>query len=213
MASGYDDPCGIARAIELVGDRWALLVVRELAFGGKRFAQLRAGLHGISPNVLSQRLRDLEAAGVVARRVIARPADVTLYELTARGAELEPVLVALGRWGSREAITSSQELSVSALLLALKTTFAPRRPRDAAYALTIDGERFLLTCAGGEFGVRRDGSSPADAELVGDAATVRKVVFGRETIGDAERAGRLTVSGDRRAAARLPRMFRVPTAA
>src|SRR4051794_11094815 len=97
----YDDPCGIARAMGAIGDRWAVLVVRELMFGPRRFAQLRGGLPGISPNVLSQRLRDLEAAGVLQRAVLDESAAVTAYELTDRGRALEPVLIELGRWGSR----------------------------------------------------------------------------------------------------------------
>src|SRR6202020_2723347 len=98
----YDDPCGIARALDVVGDRWALLVVRELIFGPKRFVQLRDGLHGVSPNVLSQRLRDLQGGGVVRQDVPHPPAGVAIYELTARGRALEPVLTELGRWGSQE---------------------------------------------------------------------------------------------------------------
>ena len=136
-ARRYDDPCGIARALDIVGDRWALLVVRELIFGPKRFVQLRHGLRGVSPNVLSQRLRDLEDAGVVRRDVLGPPADVPVYEVTAHGRALEPVLLELARWGSRQPITAPGELSASALLLALKAVFDPppastRRSRCAS---------------------------------------------------------------------------------
>ena len=106
-ARHYDDPCGIARALDVIGDRWALLVVRELIFGPKRFVQLRSDLHGISPNVLAQRLRDLEEAGVLRRETLEPPASVPIYVLTGRGRALEPVLVELGRWGSREPVTTS----------------------------------------------------------------------------------------------------------
>src|SRR3954452_10567314 len=97
----YGDRCGIARALDAVGERWALLVVRELLLGPKRFTDLRAGLPTLGPDVLAQRLRDLEAAGIVARRTLPPPAGSRVYELTERGQELEPVLLALGRWGSR----------------------------------------------------------------------------------------------------------------
>src|SRR5436190_19138926 len=97
----YDQGCGTAHALDLVGDRWALLVVRELVLGPKRFTDLRGGLPGIGPNVLSQRLRELEGAAVVRRRVLPPPAGSTVYELTPWGAELEEVLVQLGRWGAR----------------------------------------------------------------------------------------------------------------
>jgi DNA-binding HxlR family transcriptional regulator len=88
--------CGTAHALDVVGDRWALLVVRELVFGPKRFTDLRGGLPGIGPNVLSQRLKELEAAGVLRRRVLPPPAGSTVYELTEWGAELEEVLVRSG---------------------------------------------------------------------------------------------------------------------
>ncbi|HEY9105964.1 MAG TPA: helix-turn-helix domain-containing protein, partial [Roseateles sp.] len=118
----YDDPCGIARALDSIGERWALLVVRELLLGPKRFTDLRAGLPTASPNVLSQRLRELEGCGVLQRRVLPQPAGVSVYELTAWGRSLEPVLLSLARWGSRRAITSERDLSVDALLIALKVS-------------------------------------------------------------------------------------------
>src|SRR5213075_2693551 len=94
----YGDRCGIARALDVVGERWALLVVRELLLGAKRFTDLRAGLPGLSADVLAQRLRDLEAAGVVQRDTLPPPAASRVYELSDRGRELEPVILALGRW-------------------------------------------------------------------------------------------------------------------
>src|SRR5437764_3058381 len=93
----YADSCGIARALDLVGERWALLVVRELLLGPKRFTDLRVGLPHLGPDVLSQRLRELEQAGIVRRRTLAPPAASKVYELTPRGRALEPVILALGR--------------------------------------------------------------------------------------------------------------------
>ena len=97
----FDDPCGIARALNAVGERWALLVVRELVFGPKRYSDLHRGLPQMSQNVLAQRLRELEADGLVRRRRLGPPAPAAVYELTERGQELEPVLRALAQWGSR----------------------------------------------------------------------------------------------------------------
>ena len=154
-ARRYDDPCGVARALDVIGDRWALLVVRELVFGPKRFVQLRSGLHGISPNVLSQRLRDLQDAGVVRQDVLDPPASVAIYELTSRGRALEPILTELGRWGSQEPLTAPGELSVSALLLALKTVFDPTAAVDGTFALRIDGDWFRMTIAGQSIGITR----------------------------------------------------------
>src|ERR1700690_3458038 len=122
----YADPCGIARALDLIGERWALLVVRELMLGPKRFTDLRAGLANLSPDVLAQRLRDLQQAGIVQRRTLPPPAGPRVYELTAWGRELEPVLIALGRWGSRAPFPPGDaELGADALILALQTTFDP----------------------------------------------------------------------------------------
>src|SRR5215210_5774175 len=97
----YGDRCGVARALDLVGERWALLVVRELVLGPKRFTDLRAGLPRLSTDVLAQRLRELEAAGVVRRRKLPPPSGARVYELTEWGQDLEPLVIGLGRWGSR----------------------------------------------------------------------------------------------------------------
>src|SRR5215217_6239385 len=97
----YGDGCGIAHGLDLVGERWALLAVRELLLGPKRFTDLRVGIPNVSPNVLSQRLRDLEERGIVRKRKLAPPAGSVVYELTDWGRELEPVIVALGSWGAK----------------------------------------------------------------------------------------------------------------
>jgi DNA-binding HxlR family transcriptional regulator len=219
----YDDPCGIARALDVIGDRWALLVVRELIFGPKRFVQLRASLRTVSQNVLSQRLRDLETAGVVRRDILSPPASVAVYELTDRGRALEPVLLELGRWGSQEPITTTRELTPAAFLVALKTAFDPAagvRPADrdeddgpaVIYALDIGGDTCTVTVSGGALEITRGRPDHADVSLAGDMATMRAVAFGREPITDAEQDGRLTVTGDRALADRFTRMFPVRAA-
>ncbi len=206
----YDDRCGIARALDVIGDRWALLVVRELIFGPKRFLQVRDGLHGISPNVLSQRLRDLEEAGVVRRAVLDPPASVAIYELTARGRALEPVLLELGRWGRQEPVRTASELSISALLVALKASFDPAAAADGTFALRVDGDWYRLTVAGGSVDIIRARTEEPTVTFGTDVATLRSVAFGREPVSEAERDRRLTVTGDRRAAERFARMFAVP---
>src|SRR6185437_15881661 len=140
----YDDPCGLARALDLVGERWALLVVRELLLGPKRFADLRRGLPGLSQNVLAQRLRELEEAAVVTRRRLEPPASTWAYELTERGRELEPALLALAAWGSRTPMSpgaAAAELSADALMLALRTTARPSG-EPARVELRLDDDRF-----------------------------------------------------------------------
>src|SRR5688500_5448405 len=121
----YHDLCGIARALDVVGERWSLLLVRELLYGPKRFADLHRGLPGLSQNVLTQRLRDLEQSGVLPRRRGLPPIAGRVYELTDRGRALEPVLLALGRWGSPlpPGPESATELSPDALVVALRTTY------------------------------------------------------------------------------------------
>ena len=210
----YDDPCGIARAMSVIGDRWAVLVVRELMFGPRRFAQLRAGLPGISPNVLSQRLRDLEAAGVLRHTVLDESAAVTAYELTERGLELEPVLIELGRWGSRAQNTSKNDLSVGAMMFSYKTVFDPSRATNGVYAVRVGNETFTVTVGGADsdavIDVHRGIDESADVVLDTDMPTLRAVSFGRETAAAAEKDGRLRITGDRRYATRFGRMFPVP---
>ena len=160
--------------------------------------------------MLSQRLRDLEDAGVVRRDVLGPPADIPVYQLTARGRALEPVLLQLARWGSQQPLTAPGELSASALLLALKAVFDPATGADATFALRIDGDWFRLTAAGGSIAIARGRAEHPAATLETDVATLRSVAFGREPVTAAERDGRLTVTGDRCLAERFTRMFPVP---
>ncbi|HEY2271989.1 MAG TPA: helix-turn-helix domain-containing protein [Jatrophihabitantaceae bacterium] len=208
-ARSYDDPCGTARALDVVGERWALLVVRELLLGPKRFGQLRTSLYGISPNVLSQRLRELEDDGVVRRAVLPPPASVTVYELTDRGRAFEPVLIELGRWGSRIAVVSDNELTADALLLAFKTVYVPSGER-VIYALQIAEEWYSVVTDPVRLDVTRARPAEPDATLAGDVAALRSFGFGRATMSELESAGLLQVGGSRAAARRFPRLFRVP---
>jgi DNA-binding HxlR family transcriptional regulator len=208
----YGDPCGIARALDLVGERWALLVVRELLLGPKRFTDLRAGLPGASPNVLSQRLRELERAAVVRRRKLGPPAASWVYELTDWGLELESVVLGLGRWGSRAPQTSTAELGVDALMLALKTRFDPGAAGDlhATYELRLGDERFRAVVGGGRLELARGGADHPHATIETDAATLRGLVVGGRQLADARRSGDLRLDGDQRAVARFLRLFPRP---
>jgi DNA-binding HxlR family transcriptional regulator len=211
----YDDPCGIARALDRVGERWALLIVRELVLGPRRFTDLRAGLPDASPNVLSQRLRELEASGVVHRRQLPPPAAATVYELTAWGRELAPVLRALARWGSRATPLPRGELSASALMLSLELTFDP----DAAglsrgrFALELDGEPFCAELARGALAIRRGACDAADATITGTTAALRAVVFAGRELRHALGAGELRIDGAAAIAARFLASFQRPAPA
>ena len=204
----YRDPCGIARALDAVGERWALLVVRELLLGPKRFTDLAGGLPGVSTDVLSQRLRELEAAGVLERATLPPPAASKVYALTARGRELEPVVLALGRWGSAQPLPpGGGTLGVDALVLALPTRFDARRAArggDLAVELRLGEDVFAARVAGGALHVARGAAARPDAVLSGPAATLREVLWHGRPAGD------LAVAGSRRAAARFLRLFPRP---
>lgn len=204
----YDDPCGVARALDLVGERWTLLVVRELLFGAKRFTDLVRGLPGISQNVLSQRLRDLDEAGIVRTRRLGPPVSARVYELSERGAALEPVLLELGRWGSRTSLRSGAELSVDALMLALKTTFVAGGDFDCE--LRFGDDVFHAVSADGRLSLGRGaGEHPAAvAEL--DAKTLRGLVFGGGSVKAATEQGDVRLKGERRVFERFVKCFPRP---
>lgn len=196
----YRDLCGIARALDVVGERWALLVVRELVFGPKRFADLHRGLPGMSQNVLTQRLKDLEESGVLVRRRALPPVTGLVYELTARGRDLEPVLLALGRWGSPmvPGPDSASELSPDALIVALRTTFDPTAAAGLRGTVRLDlpTDAFVLTVADRSLDASR-GDTASDVVLVGSVRVVQDLVFDRRPLDDAVRSGDANVDGDR----------------
>jgi DNA-binding HxlR family transcriptional regulator len=203
----YGDRCGVARGLDLIGERWALLVVRELLLGPKRFTDLRAGLPGVSADVLAQRLRDLEAAGVVARRTLPPPAASRVYELTAWGAELRPAVLALGRWGSRGPLPPDADAAFGpdALVLALESLFDPAAAgeRSLAAELRLGDQRFALRVGAGRLEAARGEALDADVALQADAATLAQVLWHGLDVDEAVAAGRLVVEGSREALAHL----------
>jgi len=207
----YDDPCGIARALDHVGERWALLIVRELLLGPKRFTDLRTGLPNASQNVLSQRLRELEDSGVVRRRKLPPPAAAWVYELTERGMELEPVVLALARWGSRVPMRSSGSLSPDALAFALRSTFDAEAARGflARIALRLGEDRLLAEVSPAGFTLTRDPASDADAVLETDAGTLRALIFAGRSLEGCEG---VRVEGDKEVLRRFLTLFPRPAA-
>jgi DNA-binding HxlR family transcriptional regulator len=205
--------CGIARALDVVGERWALLVVRELILGPKRFTDLRAGLPNVGPDVLSQRLRELEAAGVLRRRTLAPPAASRVYELTERGRALEPVLLALGEWGSTAPVPPGDpRLGVDSTIIALRTLFDARAAGDlaATYELRLGDQVFRARVAEGELELERGEAPRADAVIASDPGKLADVLWQGRSLRDAERAGDATVEGDRQVAARFLELFPLP---
>ncbi|HET8756159.1 MAG TPA: winged helix-turn-helix transcriptional regulator [Solirubrobacteraceae bacterium] len=199
----YGDRCGIARALDLVGERWALLVVRELLLGPKRFTDLRAGLPNIGPDVLAQRLRDLEASGIVARATLPPPAASHVYELTDWGRELEGVVLGLGRWGSRAPAPSADApLGPDAAMLALKTMFAPTDGLTARYEVRFGDNVYDVRVDGARLDIARGPSERPDATIATDPGTLATVLW-HDGNADA-----IAVDGDRDAFARFLGLFR-----
>jgi DNA-binding HxlR family transcriptional regulator len=209
----YGDSCGIARALDIVGERWALLVARELLFGPKRFSDLRTGLPRIAPDVLAQRVRDLEEAGVVRRRTLPPPAASRVYELTEWGRELEQVLVALGRWGSRTPLPERPPaLSSAAALVALETTIDPAAADGLSetYELRLGEEAFSVRVEDGRLAVTRGDAEAPAAIVETDTGTLAAVLWHGRPLRDAVAAGTLSVTGDPAAAERLVALFAAP---
>jgi DNA-binding HxlR family transcriptional regulator len=212
----YGDPCGIARALDVIGERWALLVVRELLLGPKRFTDLRAGLPHLGPDVLSQRLRDLEHAGVVRRATLPPPAGSRVYELTEWGAGLEPVVLGLGRWGSQAPFPPVHgALGVDALVLALKTLFEPDHAGDlsgASVELRLGDQAFTFRVRRRALEVTRGRATYPTATIVTEPATLQEVLWhGRPVLG-ALRSKAIEIDGERAVAMRFLRLFPLPVA-
>ena len=209
----YDDGCAAAHALDLIGERWALLVVRELLLGPKRFTDLRAGLPHASPNVLAQRLRELEAVGVVRRRKLPPPAASRVYELTDWGLELEPVIVRLGRWGARSPSRPRDAgLSVDSLILSCRTMFDPRAADglSATYELRLAEQTFRAVVADGRFDIARGVAERPDAVVDTNPATLAALVYGGRPLEEALDSGDVRIEGDGPAVERFLGLFPLP---
>ncbi|MEU6534595.1 helix-turn-helix domain-containing protein [Streptomyces sp. NPDC047000] len=210
----YDQYCSTARALDLVGDRWTLLIVRELLAGPRRYTDLHADLPGVSTDMLASRLKDMERDGIAARRRLAPPAAVFVYELTRRGRELKPVLEALGKWGEPELGERRPTDAVRAHWFALPLLRGLRQGGESG-AGGADGEGglagdggvvevrseegdFHLRLGDGEESVYGAGPAPAepDARLVLDSGICAAVVRGEVALLDAVRDGRVPVTGE-----------------
>ena len=177
----YEDACGTAHGLELIGERWALLVMRELMLGPKRFSDLRADLAGISANVLTQRLEGLEASGLVVKRRLPPPASVQVYELTPWGYEAEPIFQALGRWGARSPHHDpTLPFSAASLILSLRTLFDPARAGriDAWVGFKAGAESVLVRIADGKLDFARGEVAEADLVFEGEPAAIAAAIHG-----------------------------------
>jgi DNA-binding HxlR family transcriptional regulator len=198
----YGQFCGVAHALDLVGERWALLVVRELVLGARRFTDLSAGLPGIGTNILTARLRELELGGVVTRRRLPPPAGSTVYELTPYGRELEPALLALGRWGvlSMGPRSPEQTLRSSWIGVALRAYARPTKAAGVEGTVELRLEDSVLHVHVTPDEVRVvDGPAPEPGLVLESANESLLAVLARAVdAGEAARAGLLRLEGDER---------------
>jgi DNA-binding HxlR family transcriptional regulator len=209
----YGEACRFAYALDLVGERWALLVVRELLLGPKRFTDLRAGLPHASPNILSERLRGLEQAGVVHRRKLPPPAASQVYELTEWGKELEPVVTQLGAWGARSPVPpESREIGADSIVLALRSLFDREAAADlkASYELRLGEESFHVGIAGGELELGRGSTENPAAAIETDAGTLAALLTGQLALEDALSSGAASIEGSKQDARHFLKLFPMP---
>jgi DNA-binding HxlR family transcriptional regulator len=211
----YGDACGIARALDVVGERWALLVVRELLLGPQRFSDLRRALAGASSNLVADRLRELEGRGVVRRRKLAPPASSWVYELTEWGRELEPIVLALGSWGVRVPLPPAPTtLSATSVLLFLRTSAHPDPKAPATtYRLELDDRVWTIRTAAGQVHVEPGEPSRADACLRADPETLNALLDDPATLDAAVSDGSVVAAGDLSALRRLLQAATIPSPA
>ena len=214
MTRGYGQYCGLARALELVGSRWTLLIVRELLAGPKRYTELAHGLPGIPSNILSSRLREMEDGGIVERALEPRPSTSVVYTLTAYGQELEGPLTALGLWGvkSLPPPTTDDTYSTSALALALKSVFDAEQAanRDLLADIRLGDQHLYVAVGDGQVCFPRQ--PPADPDLVVTAspAVFSELFAGHLDIDAAVETGAAIVDGSRPDARRFFKIFHMP---
>jgi DNA-binding HxlR family transcriptional regulator len=209
----YDDACGTAHGLELIGERWALLVLRELMLGPKRFGDIKADLPGISANVLTQRLEGLEENGLVVRKRLPPPANAQVYELTEWGYEAEPIVQTLGRWAARSpAHDPTLPISATSIMLSFRTMYNAERARalGAAIGFRFGADSFVATAEIGELKVTRGDTAGADATFVGEPTALGGAVYGKVPLDELAAAGVLKVEGDLKAAERFIAIFELP---
>jgi DNA-binding HxlR family transcriptional regulator len=212
----YEDGCAIAQALDVIGERWALLVVRELVLGPKRFTDLLEGLHSASSDVLTQRLRDLSDAGVVRRRRLGPPAAAWVYELTEWGAELEDIILELAQWVHKSPLMRYDlPLGPDSLMLSLKTRFdsPAAEGMTASIGLSFGDAHFGVRIADGHLDITRGDADNPDLVLDTDEATLLSLLNPDGSVEDALASGRLRLTGDRALAHRLTRLFPIPSEA
>ncbi len=199
-AKRYEQYCGVARSLDLLGERWTLLVVRDLLMGPRRYTDLRDALPGIATDLLTARLRTLEQAGYVQRRKLPRPAPVTVYELTDSGRRLGRVVLELARLGIEhlKAPAADEDINPDALVLSLRASFKPDDVRDgASYQLELEGEPYTVTVRDERAETGRGEADEPLCTIRSNARTLARLLSGATNPDAAIAAGELQLSGPR----------------
>ena len=211
----YNQYCGLAYALDIVGERWTLLIVRELMAGPRRFKDLINGLPDISTNLLSKRLKRLEQQGMLRRRVLPPPAGSTVYELTSLGQALEKAVLELGRWGSQFVPSSADGatlLNVGSYALTLKTFFRPEQAQgvNETYELHVNNEVLQVQMKAGELHVRQGETRKADVIFYTDMSSYLGLLQGQIKPDEAIAEGLIRIEGDPGALSRFLNLCRLP---
>ncbi|MGH7857735.1 MAG: winged helix-turn-helix transcriptional regulator [Candidatus Binatia bacterium] len=211
MKRSYGQFCGVARALDVLGERWTLLVVRELIVGPQRFKDLLDSLPGIGTNLLAARLRDLERDGLIGRRKLPRPAGSTVYELEPLGRELEPIVLAIGRWGRKllEPRAGDQRFQGRWLLFALRANFVAARARRVreTYELRIGGDVVHARVSDGRLDVAEGAAGEPDLVVEASLDVLLALARGDTTPAAEIKAGKLATRGSRKALERFWSIF------
>ncbi len=204
---GYDDACGTAHGLELVGDRWALLIMRELLLGARRFSDLKRDLPGISANVLKQRLDELEARGLLRKVRLPPPAARDAYQATDWGLEIEPVIQTLGRFAARSpGHDPTLPLSPVSLMISFRTMIDAAKAQgfDERIGFLIGEESFVVAVSGPLLDVVRGPATGVGATVAGTPEQIAAVVYGGAP------AEGLAIGGDEALARRFLTLFTLP---
>ncbi|MEN3972344.1 winged helix-turn-helix transcriptional regulator [Sphingomicrobium sp. XHP0235] len=203
----YDDACGTAHALELLGERWTLLVLRELMLGPRRFSELRADLPGISARVLTQRLEEMEAKGLVARRMLPPPVNAQVYDATDWGREAEPILQEMGRWAARSPGHDPRlPISAVSVLLSFRTMLDGARAseRDMVLQFVLSGRPYIGRLDKGRLVIDPGEADAADVTIRAAPEALVAVAYGGAPFSLIE------IEGDVEAAARFLSLFSLP---
>jgi len=203
----YEDACGLAHALDLLGERWAMLVLRELAYGPRRFSELRADLWGISANVLTQRLTELEDRGLVRRIKLPPPASVQVYEATQWGLEAIPIIASLGRWAARSPLHDpTLRMSHVSVIMSFQTLISPERTEgfNGRICFRFGEAAYVAAVTDGRMEVERRDCADCDVTFIGTPSEIAAVIHGGAPF------DLIRVEGDMALADRFRTLFPLP---